>query len=160
VPEPDETDQPTRPYPPGWEADVVLRDGGTVHVRPIVPSDAERLTAFHQRQSAESIYYRYFSARPRLSEKDLIHLTQLDYVDRVAFVALLGDELIGVGRYERWGEQPVAEVAFFIDDAHAQRGLASVFLEYWLPRRERGLARFTAPVLPDNTKMLKFHRPA
>ncbi len=155
MPEPDETDQPTRPYPPGWEADVVLRDGGTVHVRPIVPSDAERLTAFHQRQSAESIYYRYFSARPRLSEKDLVHLTQLDYVDRVAFVALLGDELIGVGRYERWGDQPVAEVAFFIDDAHAQRGLASVFLEYLVAAaRERGLARFTASVLPDNTKML------
>lgn len=109
---------------------MVLRDGGTVHIRPIIPADADRLTAFHQRQSAESIYYRYFSARPRLTQKDLVHLTHIDYVDRVAFVALLGDELVGVGRYERWGDRPSAEVAFFIDDAHAQRGLASVFLEY------------------------------
>lgn len=70
---------------------MVLRDGGTVHIRPIIPADADRLTAFHQRQSAESIYYRYFSARPRLTQKDLVHLTHIDYVDRVAFVALLGD---------------------------------------------------------------------
>ena len=134
---------------------MVLRDGGTVHIRPIIPADADRLTAFHQRQSAESIYYRYFSARPRLSQKDLVHLTHIDYVDRVAFVALLGDELVGVGRYERWGDRPSAEVAFFIDDAHAQRGLASVFLEYLVAAaRERGLATFTASVLPDNSKML------
>ena len=134
---------------------MVLRDGGTVHIRPIIPADADRLTAFHQRQSAESIYYRYFSARPRLTQKDLVHLTHIDYVDRVAFVALLGDELVGVGRYERWGDRPSAEVAFFIDDAHAQRGLASVFLEYLVAAaRERGLATFTASVLPDNSKML------
>jgi acyl-CoA synthetase (NDP forming)/RimJ/RimL family protein N-acetyltransferase len=134
---------------------VVLRDGGTVHIRPIIPADVDRLTAFHQRQSAESIYYRYFSARPRLSQKDLVHLTHIDYVDRVAFVALLGDDLVGVGRYERWGDRPSAEVAFFIDDAHAQRGLASVFLEYLVAAaRERGLATFTASVLPDNSKML------
>ncbi|MEZ5371798.1 MAG: GNAT family N-acetyltransferase [Microthrixaceae bacterium] len=143
------------PYPPGWEADVVLRDGGTVHVRPILPSDADRLTRFHQRQSAESIYYRYFSARPRLSKKDLHHLTHVDYLDRVAFVALLGDELVGVGRYERWGDRPVAEVAFFIDDEHGQRGLGSVLLEYLVAAaRERGLHGFTASVLPDNAKML------
>lgn len=48
---------------------MVLRDGGTVHIRPIIPADADRLTAFHQRQSAESIYYRYFSARPRLTQR-------------------------------------------------------------------------------------------
>src|SRR5690606_1928777 len=31
----------TGAYPPSWETDVVLADGHTVHVRPIVPDDAE-----------------------------------------------------------------------------------------------------------------------
>ncbi|MEZ5380774.1 MAG: GNAT family N-acetyltransferase [Microthrixaceae bacterium] len=146
---------PAPPYPSGWEADVVLRDGGTVHLRPIVPEDADRLVAFHDRQSAESIYYRYFTARPRLSERDLRHLTQIDYHDRVAFVALLADDIVAVGRYERWGGRPAAEVAFFVDDDHAQRGLGTVLLEYLVAAaRERGLRTFTASVLPANSKML------
>lgn len=33
-------------YPSQWEADVVMIDGGTGHLRPIQPKDAERLVAF------------------------------------------------------------------------------------------------------------------
>ena len=50
-----------------FEADVVLADGGTVHVRPIVPADGDLLLRFHARQSSESIYFRYFSPRPNLT---------------------------------------------------------------------------------------------
>ena len=39
------------PYPEHWEADVVLRDGGTAHLRPITPADADALQAFHVAQS-------------------------------------------------------------------------------------------------------------
>ena len=44
-----------RPYPGHWEADVVLRDGGTAHVRPISPDDAEllRMWAWEQLTPAE-----------------------------------------------------------------------------------------------------------
>ena len=55
-------------YPAAFETDVVLSDGATTQVRPIRPDDAPRILAFHARQSPESIYYRYFSPRPRLSD--------------------------------------------------------------------------------------------
>src|SRR4051812_32081767 len=58
-------------YPVRWESDVVLSDGGVVHVRPIRPDDEERIVAFHGRQSAESIYFRYFSSHPRLSDREV-----------------------------------------------------------------------------------------
>ena len=38
-------------FPRRWEADVVLSDGGTVHLRPITPDDADALLAFHSRLS-------------------------------------------------------------------------------------------------------------
>jgi hypothetical protein len=47
-------------YPPEWDADVVLSDGGTVRIRPIRPDDAGRIVAFHSLQSPDSIYFRYF----------------------------------------------------------------------------------------------------
>ena len=69
-----------------WDSDVVLGDGETAHIRPIRPSDAPALAAFHRRQSAESIYRRFFSPKPELSDADLQHFTVVDFVDRVALV--------------------------------------------------------------------------
>jgi acyl-CoA synthetase (NDP forming)/RimJ/RimL family protein N-acetyltransferase len=142
-------------YPDRWESEVVLSDGGTMAVRPIRPDDAERIVAFHERQSPESIYFRFFSPRPRLSERDLERFTKVDYTDRMAFVGLIGDELVGVARYDRHRARSDAEVAFFIDDAHHGRGMATVLLEYLAEAaREAGISGFTASVLPQNRKML------
>jgi acyl-CoA synthetase (NDP forming)/RimJ/RimL family protein N-acetyltransferase len=151
----------SRPEPGQWEADVVAADGGTVHLRAIRPDDGDRLRAFHARQSPESIYYRFFSPRPHLSDAEVEHLVNVDYVDRMAFVAVLGDEIIGVARYDRWPERDEAEVAFFIDDAHNGRGLATILLEYLAAAaRQSGLHGFTAQVLPDNRRMLGVFRQA
>jgi acyl-CoA synthetase (NDP forming)/RimJ/RimL family protein N-acetyltransferase len=142
-------------YPAAYEADVVLADGATASVRPIRPDDGPLITEFHARQSPESIYFRYFSPRPRLTERDLERLTHVDYVDRFALVALRGDELIGVARYDRWRHRAEAEVAFFVDDANHGRGLATVLLEHLAVRaRDVGLRGFTASVLPDNRRMI------
>ena len=117
-------------YPAEWEADVVLSDGGTVHVRPVRPSDADRLVAFHGRLSHQSVYYRFFSPRPRLSQDDVTRFTTVDYDDRMALVALLGDDLIGIASYDRWPGRREAEVAFTVDDEHQGRGVATVLLEH------------------------------
>jgi acyl-CoA synthetase (NDP forming)/GNAT superfamily N-acetyltransferase len=143
-----------RPYPAHWEADVVLRDGGTAHLRPIRPQDADLLRAFHSRLSAETIYFRFFAPYPELSERDVERFTDVDHVDRVALIATVGDDMIGVVRYERTTKTE-AEVAFSIEDAHQGRGLGSVLLEHLAAAaRERGIDRFVADVLPANHKML------
>ena len=77
-------------YPRHWEADVVLADGGTAHVRPIKPSDAARLRSFYSRLSDESIYFRFFGPRPRLSDKEVAWFTNVDYVRRVVCEDALG----------------------------------------------------------------------
>ncbi|HEX2315030.1 MAG TPA: GNAT family N-acetyltransferase [Thermomonospora sp.] len=147
-------------YPDHWEADVVLADGGTAHLRPIRPGDAERMRAFYKRLSPESIYYRYFSPRPRLTDREIEHFTTVDHDDRVAFIATIGNEMVAVVRYDRIHDQPgTAEVAFLVEDAHQGRGLGSVLLEHVAAAaRERGLRRFVAHVLPDNRRMTKVFR--
>jgi acyl-CoA synthetase (NDP forming)/RimJ/RimL family protein N-acetyltransferase len=143
-----------RPYPSHWEADVVLRDGGTAHLRPIRPDDADRLVRFMSRLSDETIYFRFFSMYRQLSARDLARFTEVDHVDRAALIATIGDEMIGVVRYDRVSPQE-AEVAFTIEDSHQGRGLGSVFLEHIAAAaRERGIARFVADVMPANRKML------
>ncbi|WKD32144.1 bifunctional acetate--CoA ligase family protein/GNAT family N-acetyltransferase [Streptomyces xanthophaeus] len=151
-------------YPAHWEADVVLRDGGTARIRPITTEDAGRLVSFYEQVSDESKYYRFFAPYPRLSDRDVRRFTHHDYVDRVGLAATIGGEFIGTVRYDRIGSdgRPAsgpadeAEVAFLVQDAHQGRGVASTLLEHiGAVARERGIRRFAAEVLPANTKMIK-----
>ncbi|WP_448627893.1 bifunctional acetate--CoA ligase family protein/GNAT family N-acetyltransferase [Geodermatophilus sp. URMC 64] len=144
------------PPPAHWEADVIAADGGTVHLRPICPEDAEGLVGLMERSSDQTRYYRFFGPMKRLSERDLHRFTHVDHVDRVAFVLLLGGDLIGVGRYDRLPGTDEAEVAFLIEDAHQGRGLGSVLLEHLAAAaRERGVAKFVAEVLSQNARMVR-----
>ncbi|HET8795442.1 MAG TPA: GNAT family N-acetyltransferase [Arthrobacter sp.] len=142
-------------YPEYWEADVVLRDGGTAHLRPIGPADAAAVQAFHTAQSQNSIYMRFFTYKSKLSNKELKRFTEMDYRDRVAFAIVRGAEIIGIGRYDRLDDPAEAEVAFNISDHHQGRGLGSILLEHLTAAaRENGIRKFSAEVLPANRKML------
>ncbi len=149
-------------YPREWETHAVLADGETVEIRPIRPADRDALADFHARQSPESIYFRYFRPRPKLSDRELDFFTQVDYRSRMAFVVLDSGELVAVARYEH-GSLPesVAEVAFFVDDGNHGRGLATLLLEYLAAAaRANGFSTFTATVLPENYRMLSVFRAA
>ncbi|WP_147106904.1 bifunctional GNAT family N-acetyltransferase/acetate--CoA ligase family protein [Nesterenkonia populi] len=153
-----------RGYPAHWEADVVLRDGAAAQLRPVWPEDASRLQRMHAAQSESSRYLRYFSYKAKLSDAELDRFTDVDHADRVCLVVIVTDrsgesEIIGVGGYDRIDGTEEAEVAFYIADAHQGRGLGSILLEHLAAAgRERGLARFSAEVLPANRKMLSvFH---
>ncbi|MFE3942527.1 GNAT family N-acetyltransferase [Streptomyces sp. NPDC059118] len=156
-------------YPDHWEADVVLRDGGTARIRPITTDDAERLVSFYEQVSDESKYYRFFAPYPRLSDRDVHRFTHHDYVDRVGLAVTVGGEFIATVRYDRIDERgrpasapaDEAEVAFLVQDAHQGRGVASALLEHIAAvARERGIRRFAAEVLPANNKMIKVFRDA
>ncbi|WP_406283442.1 GNAT family N-acetyltransferase [Streptomyces sp. NBC_00209] len=167
--QPSPEQSPHHAYPDHWEADVVLRDGGTARIRPITTDDAERLVSFYEQVSDESKYYRFFAPYPRLSAKDVHRFTHHDYVDRVGLAVTVGGEFIATVRYDRIdatgrpASAPAdeAEVAFLVQDAHQGRGVASTLLEHIAAvARERGIRRFAAEVLPANNKMIKVFRDA
>ncbi|MFL6139910.1 MAG: GNAT family N-acetyltransferase [Frankiaceae bacterium] len=142
-------------YPHGWEADVVLADGGTCHLRPIRPDDAGLLVEMFQRLSPETIYRRFFMPRRELAPREVERFTTVDHVERVALIATLHGEMVAVGRYERLPGSDEAEVAFVVEDAHQGRGIGSALLEHLAAAaRERGVRRFLAEVLPGNRAMV------
>ena len=137
-------------------ADVTLRDGGHIRVRPIVPGDKARLAAGMRHLSPESRYRRFFSAVDELSSKALAYLTELDYDDHFAWGAIdLDDPLrpgVGVARYVRLtGDPTAAEVAVAVTDDHQRRGIGTLLLELVaISAREHGIERLVATVLSDN----------
>jgi len=146
---------PVARYPAELDADATTATGATVHLRPIRPEDAPRLVAFHGGLSPESIYRRFFSVHPRLSDAEVERFTNVDYVDRFALIAEDGDRLVGVGRYERMPGTEEAEVAFVVADDHQHHGIGTTLLEHlaaaaWCS----GVRTFVASTMADNRQML------
>ncbi|MFT4395845.1 GNAT family N-acetyltransferase [Gordonia lacunae] len=151
-------------YPRHWIADVLASDGGVVHLRPIVPDDADRIVAFHSKLSERTRYMRYFGPTPTLPPREVARMTTVDHQQRVAIVAELGGEIIAVGIYEGLGfdgKPESAEVAFVVADEHQGRGLGPILLEHLAgAAAENGFTRFEAEVLSENPNMVAVFRDA
>ncbi|MEE4022856.1 GNAT family N-acetyltransferase [Gordonia sp. PKS22-38] len=151
-------------YPRHWIADVLASDGGVVHLRPIVPDDADRVVRFHSSLSERTRYMRYFGPTPTLPPRELARMTTVDYQKRVALVAVLGGDIIAIGLYEGLGfdgKPESAEVAFVVADDHQGRGLGPILLEHLAgAAAENGFTRFEAEVLSENPNMVAVFRDA
>lgn len=138
-----------------WATSVVLADGESGYLRAMSPSDAPALLAFHERQPRENLYRRFFSPKPTLTEAELQHFTEVDFVDRVALVLEIHGEFAAWASYEKWPGRDDADVAFMVDDVHRNKGIATLLLEHLAAiARSNGISRFTADVLADNRPML------
>ena len=132
-----------------------LRDGTAVTVRPISTNDDERLVRFHESLSPESTRMRFFSVHPHLSNHETARFTNVDHHDREAWVALIDDDIIGVGRYERLANPQDAEIAFVVADRWQGLGVGPILLGQLTEcARAVGIRRFVAETLAENHHML------
>jgi acetyl coenzyme A synthetase (ADP forming)-like protein len=149
-------------YPQDWESDVALRDGTTIRIRPIKPSDGDGLQAMVSRMSRQSVYHRFFQVKTHLEPEEVEAFTNIDYLDHMALVAARGDDIIGVGRYWRDEASPeLADVAFAVVDAEQGKGIATRLVRYLTAYADKeGITAFRASVLADNHVMIRVFRNA
>ena len=146
-------------YPAELERDVTGESGARYHLRPIRPDDAAALAAFHRSLSPHSVYLRFFSFHPTLSQAEVEHFTRVDYHDRLALVVTVGDDLVAVGRFDRLPDGTDAEVAFVVADEYQHHGLGTLLLDELAgAARQRGVTTFRAETLAQNTTMLDVFR--
>ena len=148
-------------YPGHREADVVLRDGSTVHVRPARPADAPEVERLLKGLSDRSRWLRFFSGYPNLA-KAVQWATEVDYERRYGLVATSGAEarVVGHAGFERQPDHPDrAEVAFEIADAMQGKGLGTILLgQLAEAANQLGIQVLDAEVLPENHQMVKVFR--
>jgi RimJ/RimL family protein N-acetyltransferase len=124
-------------------------------LRRITPEDKDALVAGLGRLSERSVYQRFLAPKPRLTASELRYLTEVDFVDHYALVAVLArspEVVVGVGRWVRSPEAPGdAEIAIVIADDLQGRGVGTLLGRALADTaRARGIVRFTASMLPTN----------
>ena len=148
-------------YPAHREADVVLRDGSTVHVRPARPSDAPAVEELLKGLSDRSRWLRFFSGFPNL-ERAVLWATEVDYDRRYGLVATTGTDsrVIAAAGWERQPDCPEkAELALEIADAMQGQGLGTILVGQLAEAgNEVGVQVLEAEVLSENHLMVKVFR--
>jgi acetyl coenzyme A synthetase (ADP forming)-like protein len=149
---------PAPAYPESQSVDVALKDGSSVHIRPIRPGDREAVSNFLRSLSEEAMTYRFFGI-PNLQWATNWSL-DVDYADRYGLVATLGADhaIVAHAAYVRTGSDR-AEVAFVVGDRIQGHGIATIMLGHLAAVAERhGIAVFIASVMPSNHKMVGVFR--
>jgi len=138
----------------GSDAQLELHDL-RLRIRPVRADDKALIREAFTRMSERSRYLRFFTPMHGLTEPMLTALTEVDYIDRFAWVALAceGDHeaLAGVARYVRLEEPRSAEVALTVVDPYQGRGIGHLLLNALvLAAVQAGLTRFEGEILGEN----------
>jgi Acyl-CoA synthetase (NDP forming) len=142
-------------YPAHLEADVVLRTGRTLRIRPVRSDDSERLRSFFSTLSPETLHARFFAVCN--ADTALAYApSTVDYVHDFGVVGEVGSRIAGVAHYYASARHPrIAEVAFAIADDLQGCGIGTHLLDKLVvAARLNHIERFEAEVLVENARML------
>ncbi len=146
-----------------YETSVILKDGSTLHLRPIRPDDEERLLGLFHRMSPRTIHQRFHQFLTDMPGEEAWRFCTVDYDSTFALVATLGEEaeekIIAVAHYVRLPRGDAAELAVAVEDAYQGRGIGTNLLEQIASiARGKGIRRFEAEVLVENEQMMDVMR--
>lgn len=111
-----------------------LRDGTPVLIRPLSADDRDREIAFLDGLSHEARRMRFLGDFQKLSKATIDRLMDIDYQQRMAFVALIHEggrlQEIGISRYSATGDEQHCECAVTVTDAWQGRGLGVLLMRH------------------------------
>ena len=142
-----------------YSTSVALKDGSSLHLRPILMSDEERLLALFSRMSKQTIYLRFHHVLTHMSREEARRFCTVDYEDTFALVGTLGEgseeRIIAVGRYARQPGANRAQIAFEVEDKYQGLGIGTHLLDQLAYiARDKGITTFEAEVLAENKDMM------
>ena len=147
---------------PSSKVDLEIREGIAssngleVRIRAVSPGDENGLREMLSRLSGETIYKRFHLPMPRVPERALAYLTDVDHHDMESLVAQVGEEIVGQAMYARQGANE-AEMAIVVEDRWQSRGIGRLLLRRLAEEAgRRGIEAFTGMVLGRNRGALRF----
>jgi GNAT superfamily N-acetyltransferase len=132
--------------------DIASRTPIGVEIRPLAPTDRDRLAAAFARLGEQTRRRRFGGLASRLGERDLDRLTRIDHHHHEALAAIAADRIVGVARYIALPDDPeAAEVAIAVEDDWQGRGIGRRLMTELVDRaRDAGVRRLLAYVGAEN----------
>ena len=135
-----------------------LRDGTSVLIRPIRPTDEGLERDFIERLSPQSRRYRFLGTIKTPSGELLRQFTRPELVRGIAYIATIGEGIhmreIGVSRYSASPDGVSCECAVCISDEWQGKGLATILMHRLIETaRNRGIERMYSIDANDNQDM-------
>src|SRR5262249_25366327 len=135
--------------------DIMWVDDVPLVVRPIAITDVDRLSRLFDRLSPETVHFRFFSPIRKPPAAALLRLCDVDHARRDALIALHGDEIVAVARYDAKVDAHEAELAMTVEDAWQHRSVGKRLAKRLACLAgNRGYDAFVATMLPDNRAAL------
>lgn len=149
-----------QPYPFQFEKDISLKNGITIHVRPIRGGDEGALKRFFEKLSKKTVYLRFGQHSINLSYDYLLGLCQLDYGLDLTFIATInenGETIIGDARLNRLTDLETAELSFVVADQWQGKGVGDLLMEFCVSvAKNIGLRTLLMEVMNNNERMKRF----
>ena len=151
-------------YPESLAWSYTTTDNHEIKFRPIMSVDEQKLRDLFYNLREEDIYYRFMSSVRTLPHNKAQPLVILDYEEKFAIAAYIGEEpdekFVGVARWLLDRASNMAEVAFVVHPEWQKKGIGTFMLKKLVKiAEEKGISGFTAEVLAVNRKMMNvFHK--
>jgi len=143
-----------------YKSRVALKNGKSMSVRPLLPSDEIAYRNFFYSLKEETIFLRFFHSITIFSRKMAQeHWANMDYRHFISLIGMVqnrgNNEVMAIGSYAEF-EDNLAEVAFVVSENFQGQGIASYLLkELEKIASKNGYIGFYASVLSENSKMVR-----
>ncbi len=149
-------------YPVRLEETIEVNEE-EIFIRPAKPVDERRIQEHYYTLPREDVVSRFFGQKTIFGRKDVELRSQIDYVNSMTLVAVVGEfgfgRIVGVAESMRLTNTNMAEVAFSISPDYQGKGLGKLFLHKLAEAaRESGIAGLLAYTFPSNQAMINLFR--
>jgi acetyltransferase len=132
---------------------------GEVDVRPIRAEDAEALVEMIRKADPRDVRARFHAAIREVPRSWIARLTQIDYSQEMALIALVGTEIVCVARLVCDPGCETGEFALAVRSDQQRRGIGrgmmGLLVDY---ARKRGMKRMWGMIESDNERMIALAR--
>ncbi len=146
-------------YPEKYETLLKLKNGKTLKIRPVKPTDERMIQELHYSLDDQDRYLRFFTPVKDFRHKKIQPMVNIDYSTDMILVGEFSDKgeekIIGLGAFFKTVQPSVAEIAFVVHKDWRGLGITKFLLNYLVQiGKELNYRTFTGSILLQNKPML------
>ena len=146
-------------YPEKYETMFQLKNGKTIKIRPVKPTDERMIQELHYSLDEKDRYLRFFTPIKDFRHKKMQPMINIDYTSDMILVAEVSEKdeekIIALGAFFKANQPSIAELAFVVHKEWRGQGITKFLLNYLITiGKELNYKTFTGSILLENKPML------